>query len=516
MKKTKLWAAIALLLLVIAAVGIYLWKTNSATKENTAGGNIRNGVVQDDSGRVVKYWYDPMVPDQRFDKPGKSPFMDMELVPKYADENKADSAVSISPQTVQNLGIRLAEVTRETLGSALTAVARVEADERAYYAVQTRVPGFVERLYVRAEGDPVSKGQKIAEVYAPDLLAAQHEYLALLDMQGVEGINELRQAARTRLKLLGMGDAEINRIAKRREASARIGIYSPASGIVAELGAREGAQLLAGSTLMQIADLSKVWLIAEIPERHAGRIAIGTPVEVQLQGGSAEPVIGKVSYIYPTLDQIARVVRARIELANPQGLLRPGMYATVEFTPESREALTVPSESIIETGRRTVVIVKDTQGFRPVEVKTGRESGGRTEILSGLSKGDQVVVSGQFLIDSEASLSGVLDRLSGQQNGQAGHDMPAMETPAPAAIQVTGKVVSLNPGAGTITLSHDPIPALEWPSMTMGFRVADTEQLQGLKKGDAVEFSLLLDEASDEYVIQEIEPVMHDHQGSMP
>ena len=513
MKKTTVWAAIALLVFAIALGATYVLKTPSPPKEDAAEGNIKNGVVQDDSGKEVKYWYDPMVPDQKFDKPGKSPFMDMQLVPKYAEENDEHGGVSIPSGTVQNLGIRVTKVSRETLAGEFTAVGRVEADERATYAVQTRVPGFVERLLVRAVGDPVSKNQKVAEIYAPELLAAQNEYLALLNIEQTESLDDLKAAARTRLELLGMNSGEISHIAKTRQASPRVGIHAPASGIVADLGVREGAQLMAGGTLMQIVDLSKVWVIAEVPERDAVRLQVSMPVSVELPSSPAGPFRTKVAYIYPTLDATARVLRARIELPNPQGVLRPGMYANVHFEHGAGEVLAVPSESIIATGRRKVVIVKDEHGYRPAEVRTGQESRGRTEIMDGLNEGEQVVVSGQFLIDSEASLSGILTRLSQQQpEDHAGHAAPQMQTPSPG-IMGTGKVRSIDAQSKEITLSHDPIPELEWPEMTMGFKVEDAQQLQGLRQGDSVEFSLKLDKTSDEYVIERLHKHLeHNHE----
>jgi membrane fusion protein, copper/silver efflux system len=500
MKKSFLWSVAAFAIIALAGIA-YFWQSINHGTEGQGAAESRNGVVQDNSGKEVKYWYDPMVPDKRFDKPGKSPFMDMQLVPKYAVEEGEEEGVSIPAQTVQNLGIRVEPAKRMTFDSALAAVGRVEPDDRAYYSVQTRTPGFVERLLIRAVGDPVKKHQKVAEIYAPELLAAQKEYLALLDIQQVEGINDLHEAARTRLKLLGMSDGEIDRITQTRQAAPRIGIYAPASGIVSELGVREGAQLMAGSTLMQIADLSRVWLIAEVPEQDAARVVPGAVATVELQGRTGEPLKGKVGYIYPTLDETVRALRVRIELPNPKGMLRPGMYANVSFGQAARDALTVPSESVIATGRRKVVIVKDPHGFRPVEVVTGQESGGRTEILQGLAEGEQVVVSGQFLIDSEASLSGVLARLARQET----HDMAAMDQPAATKMpKGTGKVTEIDAESSEITLAHGPIPELGWPAMTMGFKVRDARQLQDLRSGDSVSFDLKANAAGDEYLIENI------------
>ncbi|PPC93676.1 MAG: efflux transporter periplasmic adaptor subunit [Methylotenera sp.] len=489
-----------------------------------------NGVVQDGSGKTVKYWYDPMVPNQKFDKPGKSPFMDMMLEPKYANEgsNGEEGGVAISSQTAQNLGIRLEKVSTKIFGESFSAVGRIEPDERRFYAVQTRIPGFVERLSVRAVGDPVSKGQKIAEIYAPDLLAAQQEYLALLELNSVDSDNSLKQAARNRLKLLGMTEGEIAAITKSGKSSPRFGVYAPASGIVTELGVREGGQLMAGSSLVQISDLSQVWMIAEVPERDAARLKPGIAADVQLQSLPGEVFKGEVGYLYPMLNDSSRTLQVRIELPNKGNRLRPGMYANVEFTGQTHEALSVPTESIIATGKRKLVIVKEANGYRPVEIKTGQERDSYTEILDGLSKGEDVVVSGQFLIDSEASLSGVLARLSQQDKamdkgmGQDSdlHDMQMSKDktmPAEKMPKGHGKVIDVDPKSNHVTLYHEPIAELGWPSMTMGFKVKDSKQLSQLKAGDEVKFDLKAEaqEKPDmpaQYMIEHIEkaPAMKD------
>lgn len=423
--------AVVLAALLIGALGGYTFsRYQSPSHEAAPASKDAEG-----DGRAVLYWYDPMVPDQKFDKPGKSPFMDMQLVPKYKDEVTADAGVTIPAGVMQNLGIRLGQAEVLEFGDELAAVGRIEADERRFHVVQTRVPGFVEKLHVRAIGDPVVKGQKLAEVYAPELLAAQQEYLALLDYDGVGALDGLATSAMGRLQLLGMSQGEIAAMTRSRKPRERFGIYAPASGVLTELGVREGGQLMPGASLMQIADLSSVWLLADVPERDAGRVRLGASARLVLQGMPNETFSGRVGYIYPTLDTASRTLRVRVELANRDGDLRPGMYGSVTLSGKTYEALGVPSESVIATGKRKVVIVKEASGFRPVDVKTGQEKAGRTEIVSGLEAGEQVVVSGQFLVDSEASLSGVLSRLSQQVEAadpHAGHDMEthAIETPA--------------------------------------------------------------------------------------
>lgn len=482
-----------------------------------------NGVVQDGSGKTVQYWYDPMVPTQRFDKPGKSPFMDMQLEPKYANKTSdgEESGVVISSQTVQNLGIRLEPVEPKSFGESFSAIGRIEPDERRFYDVQTRTPGFVERLLVRAVGDRVTKGQKIAEIYAPELLAAQQEYLALLEMNSVDSDNSLKDAARNRLKLLGVTSSEISAISKSGKPHTRFSVYAPVSGVLTELGVREGGQLLAGSSLMQIADLSQVWMIAEVPERDASRLKLGIDADVQLQSLPNKVFKGKVGYLYPMLDDASRTLQVRIELPNKDNRLRPGMYANVEFSGQARQALSVSTESIITTGTRKVVIVKEANGYRPVEIKTGQALNQHTEVLSGLTEGESVVVSGQFLIDSEASLSGVLARLS-QQSGQMSQDLDGMSDMndmqvSPDKAKSTekmpkgrGKVVELDVKTNHVTLNHEPIEELGWPSMIMGFKVKDSQQLIKLKADDEVEFALKAVESEEsdmpaQYMIERIE-----------
>ena len=499
---------------------------------------IIDGVTQDGTGKTIKYWYDPMVPDKKFDKPGKSPFMDMQLEPKYITQssNGDEAGVAISSQIVQNLGIRLEKVKTKAFGESLTAVGRIVLDERHFYAVQTRVPGFVERLFVRAVGDPVTKGQKIAEIYAPELLAAQQEYLALRKLNIVDPDNALKDAARSRLKLLGMSESEVVAISKADKASSRFGVYAPASGVLTELGVREGGQLMTGSSLMQISDLSQVWFIAEVPERDSARLKTGIVTEVQLQSLPNETVKGKVAYLYPMLNETSRTLQVRIELSNKSNRLHPGMYGTVLFTGQTHESLSVPTESIIATGKRKIVILKEKDGYRPVEVTTGLERDNTTEVLKGLAEGEQVVISGQFLIDSEASLSGVLDRLSQQEKVIEHNTKPNSDDIQHKEMidnkkkikevmpKGFGKVVDVDAKSNHVTLNHEPIAMLGWPSMTMGFKVRDSQQLTNLKAGDDVEFDLKAETPKNpsmpaQYMIERVKKVtlINDHlKGSNP
>jgi Cu(I)/Ag(I) efflux system membrane fusion protein len=496
---------VAILLILMVFVGCSKREVSSVAPPQSAESSIR---TQDSSGKKVLYWYDPMTPGQKFDKPGKSPFMDMQLVPKYATEDSAEnSSVAISSMTVQNLGIRLEKSAMMSFGESFSAVGRVEPNEHRIYAVQTRIPGFVERLSVRAVGDSVRKGQKIAEIYAPEILATQQEYLALLPLTQLDADNSLKQAARGRLKLLGMTESEIEAIAISNKPSPRFGVYAPASGVVSELGIREGAQLMPGTSLIQLSDLSDVWVIADVPERDAARLKVGLTAEVKFQSIPSETFKGKVSYLYPTLNDASRTLQARVELPNKDFRLRPGMYANIIFTGQTHEALAIPTESVIETGKRKIVIIKSGEGYRPVEVVTAQERDNYTEVLQGLSEGDEVVSSGQFLIDSEASLSGVLAKLSRQVvsiNIINGTVKKLAGKPFEEVFVGHGKVVGINFKRGTVTLEHEAITKLNWPAMTMDFLVKDAQLLTKIKVNDLVDFDLKAD-TKEEYVIVRIE-----------
>jgi Cu(I)/Ag(I) efflux system membrane fusion protein len=304
-----------------------------------------------------------------------------------------------------------------------------------------------------------------------------------------------------------MAEREIEAITKSRAAQTRFGVYAPANGFVLELNAREGAQIDAGASLMSIADLSRIWLIADVPGKQSGYLQIGAGVTATVRGAPGRDVSGTIDFIYPLLDPQTRTARVRIVLPNERGDFRPGMLATVSLDSMSREALSVPSEAVIYTGERTVVIVQNDGLFRPVEVQIGAEAEGRTEILSGLEAGERVVTSGQFLIDSEASLSGVLARLSedgAQEHQTSPTDAPPARDESADVISASGRVVSLDRAAGRVTLQHGAIPELNWPAMTMAFRLADPQLSQSLKVGDEIRFSLRAKPDGGDYVIESV------------
>jgi Cu(I)/Ag(I) efflux system membrane fusion protein len=426
------------------------------------------------------YWHDPMHPQQKFDKPGKSPFMDMQLVPVYADDKPgADSGVTVSARAQQNLGLRSALAETVELREEWPAVGSVQADERRIVRAELRSAGWVEKLHVRAVNDPVRAGQVLAEVYSPELLAAQEEYLLARRMaQANPADGTLANAARQRLVSLGYPEGSIAALESSGAARRRVPILAPISGVLSELGVREGAQVQPGMPAFTLTDLSSVWIVLEVPEAQAALLRPGLRARARVQGLAEREFEGRVDYIYPELNVQTRTVKARVTVANPGLVLRPGMFAEVILASAARRALTVPTEAVIQTGTRSVVIVMEGERFRAATVKTGMERDGRTEILGGLKEGERVVASGQFLIDSEASLKGALDRL--EQPGTA----------APVLHKGRGTVTGIDAAKGRLELDHEAIASLKWPRMTMEFTVADRKLLERLKKGDAVEFEL--------------------------
>lgn len=434
------------------------------------------------NGKKILYWHDPMVPGQKFDKPGKSPFMDMQLVPVYAGAEGDEGTVTISPRVQQNLGVRTAEVTRGALAPAVEAVGSVAYNERDVAVVQARSNGFVEKLYVRASLDPVRKGQPLAELYVPEWVAAQEEYLSVRRMAGTR-LEALLDGARQRMRLAGMSEEQIRLVESTGKVHPRLTVIAPLGGVVTELGAREGMTVMAGAPLFRINGLGTVWVNAEVRESQASEVRPGNLVEARTPALPGSVFKGRVSAILPEVNPATRTFKARVELANPGGRLVPGMFATVNFTPMARkEALLVPTEAVIQTGKRSVVIVEQDVGkFVPVDVEIGIEANGRTEIRKGLEAGQKVVVSGQFLIDSEASLKATTTRMG---------DAPEMDSgkSAGATHRGEGRVESI--GKDEITLSHGPIPSLQWGAMTMAFKAPANGLPKNIAAGDSVAFEI--------------------------
>lgn len=474
--------AVATLLLGIA-IGLVVtrWRDSAVT----AGDDAAAG---ENTGRKVLYWHDPMMPGQKFDKPGKSPFMDMDLVPVYAGE-EGGAAVRIDPGVIQNLGIRLGQVERKVVPAVLDVVGAVAFDERLLEVVQARVEGYVTRLYVKAPLERVRRGQPIAEILAPEWLAAQQDYIALLDAEAGRA-KAIRDAARERLRVLGVPDVTVREIEKERKAKPTTTVFAPIDGVISELAVREGAAFMPGAPLVRINGLSMVWVNAQVPESHVSLLSDGMEVEVGATSWPGLTFTGDVIALLPEIDPETRTLTARVGIKNPDTKLAPGMFVTLRF--EQQQAapqLVVPSEAVIRTGARDVVIVaRDEGGFDIAEVKVGGERAGQTIVLAGLEEGQSIVLSGQFLIDSEASLKGAVDRLTSGAGGEpmrsaAGQSATEMEHETQGTIEA---ITDRN-----ITISHQPVATLKWPAMTMSFKLMKPEQARGLKTGARVRFSFV-------------------------
>jgi Cu(I)/Ag(I) efflux system membrane fusion protein len=402
----KLLAAAVAILLVGALAGYWIAQRRSDATNQESAAPAKQGE------RKVLYWHDPMVPSARFDKPGKSPFMDMDLVPVYADE-EGGAAVTVSPVVSQNLGIRLGTVERMVLQPKLAAVGSVAFDESRLAVVQARVEGYVTRLRVKAPLERVRRGQPLADIVAPAWLEAQEEYLALLEAQSGRA-QAIRDAARQRLTVLGVPEGTIRELESQRKTNGSATLAAPIDGVLTELAVREGSAFMPGAALFRINGLETVWVNAQVPEAQVSMIPIGSSATVHATAWPDVSFEGRVAALLPNVDSQTRTLPVRIVISNSDFKLAPGMFVSLEFEAKAGPAqLFVPSEAIIVTGERNVVIVaRDGGGFDVAEVTLGMETEGKTAILSGLEEGQSIVLSGQFLIDSEASLKSALSRLS--------------------------------------------------------------------------------------------------------
>lgn len=441
-----------------------------------------------EAGREIAYWYDPMLPNERYPGPGRSS-MGMELIPRYADEVSSDASVRIEPGVVQNLGVRLAVVERAPLSRNVRAAGVLAFSERNQAVVQARAAGFVERGYGRAVGDVVAAGAPIVDVRVPEWTAAQAEYLALRQAGG-----DLAQAARQRLAMLGMPTSLIERIERDGRPRPVTTITAPVAGAITALDIRPGMTIMQGAPLATINAMSPVWLIVSLPQADAGVAERGGRVVARVPAYPGESFAGRIETVLPSADAATRTVEVRIALSNGDMRLRPGMTAEVELAPARTEtALMVPAEALIQTGRRTVVIVAlEDNRFAPTEVEPGRRAGDRIEIRSGLTEGQRVVASGQFLIDSEASLSGALERLE--------TSAPAQTPQATATHEAQGRITALD--GASISIAHGAVTSLNWPAMTMQFRLQEPTLGRGLEVGDAVSFRFRQD--GQAYIVTEI------------
>ena len=417
-------------------------------------------------GKKILYWWDPMMPAYKSDKPGKSP-MGMDMVPVYEGEEPGGGepgVVTVSPAVVNNLGVRTAAVERTSLAPVIETFGTVSFDESRISHVHVRARGWVERLQARVEGETVKNGQVLFEFFSPDVVNAASEYLRELNRgPGGGGIPDGVEIIRRKLISLGMAERQIEEIRRTRQAPDRIQVFAPRSGVVTQLGVAEGMFVEPIMTLMSIVDHDTLWIFAEVVESQAGPVKPGMTIEARTPSQPGRVWMGTVDYVYPELRPETRTVRLRIRVENPDHALRHGMFASVRIAAPARESvLAIPNEALIRTGagERVVLAVGDGR-FKPVPVKAGLAVGDKVEVLEGLEEGDRVVTSAQFLLDSESSLTAGLARLEAPDPGVAKAE----------PIWTEATINSPPSAERTVNLSHPPIAAIGWPAMTMDFAV---------------------------------------------
>ncbi|MEN3974269.1 efflux RND transporter periplasmic adaptor subunit [Emcibacter sp. SYSU 3D8] len=481
---------------VLAAAGFGYWIGHRTAPYGAPPLSVSSGKAGSESSKQVLYWHDPMVPGQRFDKPGKSPFMDMDLVPVYADEEAA-AGVKIDPAMAQNLGLRTAKASRQRFGFSIEAPATVGVPEGNDVLLQARTAGTIVSVHVSGNYATVRRGDPLLTITNPELLAALREY-QVLNQSGSSDLAPLRQAAIRRLKVLGVDQASIEKAEQGLAPDLTLVQHAPASGIVRELGAREGMTVAPGQMLARISPLSPIWIEAALPESSTGSIHPGDTASVLAPGLMDMPITAKVVAVLPAVDPVTRTRGVRLEASNRDLTLVPGMTARVVFEEGAGEqVLAVPDEAIIRTGTRTLVYAQNDAGrFVPLEIDAGRTINGQTEVRSGLMEGATVVSSAQFLIDSESNLRAAGKRVQ----------TPTRPDPIPAAkVGYEGNGVVTGLTADAVTLRHEPVAALDWPAMTMTFALAPDIKTT-VPLGTAVRFRFKMD-AGKSPTVTWLEPV---------
>ncbi len=424
------------------------------------------------------YWVAPMDPNYRRDRPGKSP-MGMDLIPVYAEEasptRDQPGTVHIDPAVENNLGVKTANVEFSKLSPRIETVGYIAFDESQLWQTNVRVSGWVEKLYINAVGEKVNKGDVLFTLYSPELIKAQEE---LLNAKRT-GRDELIQGATERLISLGVDRDQIRQLIRRGKASQTIEIKALANGVIASLNIREGGFLSPAQAVISAGPLEEVWVEAEVFERQAHWISKGSQATMTLDSIPGREWQGEVDYVYPILDPKTRTLRMRLKFTNPNGELKPNMFANLTLQPISdSKVLTVPKSAVIRSGGMTRVVLAQGQGkYRSVRIKTGQEAGDKIEILQGLTLQDRIVTSAHFMLDSESSQRADLSRIHG------------IEAPA-QTVWAKGEITDIMLSHQMLTLVHQPIPEWNWPGMTMNFTVAQGVDLHGLSQGKAIEFEM--------------------------
>ncbi|NRF27779.1 efflux RND transporter periplasmic adaptor subunit [Vibrio coralliilyticus] len=424
------------------------------------------------------YWVAPMDPNYKRDKPGKSP-MGMDLIPVYAEdmagEQDKPGTITIDPSVENNLGVKSEPVTLEPLSPRIETVGYIAFDESQLWQTNVRVAGWVEKLFINAIGEKVNKGDVLFTLYSPELVKAQEELLNA----SRTGRTGLVKGATERLVTLGVDRAQIKAILKRGKASQNIEIKAPANGVIASLSIREGGYLSPAQAVISAGPLNNVWVDAEVFERQAQWIKAGSEASMTLDAIPGNEWQGKVDYVYPILDPNTRTLRVRLKFPNPDGELKPNMFANIALQPVSEESvLTIPKSAVIRSGGMARIVLAEGQGkYRSARIETGREAGDRVEVLQGLAQDDQVVTSAHFMLDSESSQSADLARINGVE--------PDEET-----VWAKGEITDVMADHGMLTINHQPVPEWDWPGMVMNFTLAKDVDASAFTTGQSIEFEM--------------------------
>lgn len=487
---------VALLAAVVGgAMGFAAYQPITMMLDHTSGSAI---TTETKESNEPLYWVAPMDPNYQRDKPGKSP-MGMDLVPVYAedlaDENEKAGTVTINSAVENNLGVKAAPVTFSKLVPKIDAVGYVAFDDSQLWQSNVRVSGWVEKLNINAVGERVTKGSVLFTLYSPDLVKAQEELLNASKM----GRKALIRGATERLVSLGVDRDQITKILQRGKASNTIDIKAPANGVIASLNVREGGYLSPAQTAISAGPLNEVWVDAEVFERQSHWIKSGAKAVMALDSLPGQEWQGEVDYIYPILDPKTRTLRVRLKFSNEDYALKPNMFANITLQPESdNQVLTIPRQAVIHSGGMTRVVLALGDGkYRSVRIETGREADQMVEVVEGLTEQDSVVVSAQFMLDSESSQTAELSRINGVD------DMEPNQDAATAIAWASGEITDVMAGHRMLTINHQPVPEWNWPGMVMNFMVAEEVDITVLQPGQAIEFSMQKT-VSGQYEVQEI------------
>jgi Cu(I)/Ag(I) efflux system membrane fusion protein len=438
------------------------------------------------------YWVAPMDPNYQRDQPGQSP-MGMDLIPVYKEssvgEGEGPGSIKIESAVINNLGVRTAAVENRLLRQTINTVGYVQFNQDSIVHIHPRVEGWVEKLYVKAEGEPVTKGQALYDLYSPQLVTAQEELLIASNRKN----NYLITAAKERLKSLQLSNEFIERLIKDRKIRQRVTFYSPQSGVLDNLTIREGFFVKPGTTMMSISSLDEVWVEAEVFERQASLIKIDMPVEMNLDYKPSQKWQGSIDYIYPSLDAKTRTLRVRLRFDNADNVLKPNMFTRIRIdTTSSEPALVVPSAAVIRTGTQDRVVLSLGDGrFKSIAVALGQHGDQWIEILDGVDARDTIVTSAQFLLDSESSKTSDFMRMQVQEDDSSD------------SAWVAARVVEVMADTRMVTLNHEPIPDWNWPSMIMPFSVSSAVNINKLYKDQMLHVEVTI-KGNNDFVITQV------------